>query len=101
MLADEIAVRVDKGQAVPAFQILERHVLQERRFSRAGLADDVEVQETVFVLDPEDPLVVVKINAREARDVVCTHTGRIFLPTGCARETGSFASTGAETSRVS
>ena len=39
----EIAVRVDKGQAVAAFQVLERHVLKERRFTRAGFPDDVEV----------------------------------------------------------
>ena len=72
---DEITVGVDQRKTVAALQVLERHVFQERRFSRAGLADDVEVQETVFVLNPEHPLVAVKINAGEPRDVIRSHTG--------------------------
>ena len=61
--SDEIAVWVDQSESMPALQILERHVLQERRFSGAGLADDVDVQKPVFVLDAEDALVAAKIDA--------------------------------------
>ena len=83
---DKIAVRVDQGEAVAAFQVLERHVLQERRFARAGLADDVEVQETVFVLDSEDALVVAKIDACKACDMIAPIQARIFLPArSCGR----------------
>ena len=73
-------MRVDKREAVAALQVLERHVLQEGRFSRAGLADDVHVQEPVLVLDAEDALVAMKIDAGEARNMICTHTGAYLPP---------------------
>jgi len=57
-----------------ALQILERHVLQERRFRRAGLADQVQVQEMVFVLDSEDALVAANMNPCE----VSTNIGLII-----------------------
>ena len=57
--------RVDKSEAVPTNQVLKRHVLKKCRFARAGLADDVDVQKTVFALDAEDTLVAMKIDAGE------------------------------------
>ena len=66
---------------------MERHVLQERRFARAGLADDIQVQKPVFVLYTEDALVAAKIDAGEPREMMCAHTGA-YLPSGrlCARD---------------
>ena len=73
-------MRVDQREAVAALQVLERHVLQERRFARAGLADDVNMRKPVFVLNAEDPLIAVKIDAGETRDVIRAHTGAYFPP---------------------
>jgi hypothetical protein len=60
---------------------LERHGFQERGFTRAGLADDVDVGKAVFVLDAKDAFVALKIHAREARNMIRTHTGA-YLPLG-------------------
>jgi len=71
----EIAARVDQGETVPALQVLERHVLQESRFYRARLTDDVDMQKAIFVFDPEDALVAPKIDKGETRDIIRRHTG--------------------------
>ena len=64
---------------------------QERRFARAGLADDVDVQKAVFVLDAEDALVVAKINAGKARDMTCIHIRAHRPSVRCTHEARSYA----------
>jgi hypothetical protein len=54
--SDEVAVRVDQREAASALQVLEHHILQECRFSRAGLADDVNMQKAILVLNTEESL---------------------------------------------
>ena len=63
-------MRVDQRKTIAALEVLERHILQERRFTRPGLPDDVDVQQAVFVLNAEDALIAVKIHAGEARDMI-------------------------------
>jgi hypothetical protein len=60
---DKIAVRINEGEAITAFQILKRHRLDQRRLAGSGLANDIDVQKTVFVLDAEDAIVVAKRSA--------------------------------------
>ncbi len=50
---DEIAVRVDEGKSFATLQILERHGFEQGRSFDACLSDDIDVGETVFVLDPK------------------------------------------------
>jgi hypothetical protein len=54
-----------------------------RRFSRTRFGNDIDVQETVFVLYAKDALIAVKIHAREARNI-CTHTS-VYLVSGRMR----------------
>ena len=88
---DEIAVRIDQCEAVAALQVLERHVLQERRFPRAGFADDVNVGKAVFIPDAKDAFVGVKIHAGKTCNVISAHTRIIFLPPEHRREAGGSA----------
>jgi hypothetical protein len=46
-------VRVNQGDAVALNNILYRHIFEERRFSRAGLADDVHMLAAVGLPDAE------------------------------------------------
>ena len=52
-----------KAKPLPTLQILERHCLDQRRFSGSRLADDVDVRKTVFVFDAEHPIIIAKIHA--------------------------------------
>ena len=83
---DEIPMRIDQREAMPVLQVLERHVLQKRRFPRAGLTDDVNMRKSIFVPDPEDAVVAAKIDPSEARDLIRIHTGAHLPRCGsCAR----------------
>ena len=81
----------DQREAIAALQVLERHVFQERRFARAGLADDVDVRKAIFVLDAKHAIVAAKIDAGKAREASASIQARIFLPTVNLDESGNFA----------
>ena len=67
-------MRIDQCKALAALKVLKRHVLQERRFARPGLSDDIQVQKPVFVLYAEDALVAAKIDAGETSEMMCATT---------------------------
>ena len=51
-LFDEIAVRIHNGDSVSLFNVLNSHLGNELRFSRAGFADDVHVPLPIRFLNP-------------------------------------------------
>jgi hypothetical protein len=71
-------VRIDKGETIPAFQILERHRLQQRRFACACLPDDVYVRKAVFVFDAKYAVIIAEIGPAYVGDITVLHTARII-----------------------
>src|SRR5665213_745562 len=67
---DEITVRIDKREAVSSLEVLQRHTLQQCRFSRARLTDDVHMRKAVLPLDPEQISAASKIRLCEIRYLV-------------------------------
>src|SRR3981189_228103 len=70
---DKVAVRINEGKAIPAFQVLERHRLDQRRLASAGLSNDVDMKKAIFVFDAKDAIVIAKIDAGKASGVTCIH----------------------------
>lgn len=52
-----IAMRIDEGKPSASFQILTSEIFQERRFSDAGLAENVDMREAVrlFYAEAAEP----------------------------------------------
>src|SRR5262249_47905907 len=76
---DKIAVRIDKGKAISTLQILERHRLQQCRFTSPGLPNYVDVRKAVFVFDAKNAIVVAKINSANLYDATALHW-RVLSP---------------------
>src|ERR1700681_4031300 len=60
---DKVAVRINEGKAIPAFQVLKRHSFDQRRLAGPGLPNDVDMQKAIFVFDAKDSIIVAKIDA--------------------------------------
>jgi hypothetical protein len=83
-------VGVNKREAVAVLQVLKGHALDERRFPRAGLTDDVYVRKPVFILDPEHAAIIPKIYSAYVEHSVLDHRGMVTaVPT--SRQAGQFA----------
>jgi hypothetical protein len=57
-------------------QVLNGHSLDEGGFPGAGLADDVDVRESVFVCDAEEAMIVTEVDLGEERNLGYGHTVR-------------------------
>jgi hypothetical protein len=79
---NDIAMRIDQSESVAEFQILQRHSLQKRLFTRPRFADDVHVRKAVFGLDAKGTTGPTKIRSSEvdrfhALDCACARAGRV------------------------
>jgi len=74
----QIAVRVDQREAAPVRDVLDRHVLQQRRLARSGLPEDRDMMPTVRRLDAEYLLLPAVRGPSQVRDglwiCVASHT---------------------------
>src|SRR5690348_4690107 len=61
----EIAMRIDKREAVAIGGILQRHCFKQGGFACASFADDVDVREAIFSLDTENAIIVSEIDATD------------------------------------
>ena len=62
---DEIAVRVDDGDAASALYVLERQSLEEGRLPRSGSSDHVHMMQAIGLLDTEGTVGIPGVGDRE------------------------------------
>ena len=65
---DQIAVRVDEREASACAQVLRCQCFDQRRFSDARLADDVDMRQPVRLFDAKQPARIAKVCACEVRN---------------------------------
>jgi hypothetical protein len=66
-------VRIDKGEAIPTLQVLERHRFDQCRLSSTGLSNDVDMGKTILVFYAEDAAVIAKIDPGKVNSATCIH----------------------------
>jgi hypothetical protein len=79
---DRISMRIYEREPATCFQVLKGKGLKERGLPHAGLPDDVDMGETVGLLDNEAAVAVVEVGAGEIGDVAihsCIVLARAFL----------------------
>jgi hypothetical protein len=86
MRATKIAMRIDQRETISAFQILERHCFNQRRFARACLSDDVKVGKAVFIFDTDKPCIIAKIHSANVYDLISVHRSIVFAIDTIARD---------------
>lgn len=62
---NKVAVGVDQRKAAPGGHVLPGETFEEPRLANAGLADDVGVEQTVGLLDPEPAKLAMEVGFRE------------------------------------
>ncbi|WLB97083.1 hypothetical protein [Bradyrhizobium japonicum] len=73
-------MRINEGEAIPPLGIPQRHSLDQTRLAGASFADDVHVQEPVFRFDPEDAVVIPKVDAGKTNEITGHIPPMVSLP---------------------
>jgi len=64
-LLGKVSVRVDQAKSVACIRVLKRHVRQQGRFARAGLADHILVVQAVVETDCEGSRALPRVGFAE------------------------------------
>ena len=73
-----IAVRINKGDAMPLLDILDSQILEEVSLPHTGLTDDVHMSAPIILLDTKDALRIAEVGlGKKGNVVLCTHK-RLF-----------------------
>src|SRR5258708_3406942 len=98
---DKVAVRINEGKAIPAFEVLERHSFDQGRLTSTGLPNNVYMQKAIFVFDAEDAIIVAKIDARNANGMISIHIMDAWSLCSCTRtRLGVLPKSGIRTRRI-
>jgi hypothetical protein len=68
----QIAMRIDECAAPSRGDVLRYQCLQERRFANAGFANDIDVEQAVWLLDGKSTLAITRV--RTCDNQVCFGT---------------------------